>query len=85
MSSLTLSQLNFTDGTSQTTAGVSGSPGGGGGATGGSTDQIFYLNDVTVTTDYILASSKNAGTFGPVTINSGVTITVPAGSTWSIV
>jgi hypothetical protein len=57
----------------------------GGGATGGSTDQIFYLNGQTVTADYSIPSSYNAGTFGPVTVNSGVTVTVPSGSTWSIV
>jgi hypothetical protein len=59
--------------------------GSGGGATGGGTNQIFYENDLTVTTDYTITTSKNAGTFGPVTINSGVTVTVPTGSTWSIV
>lgn len=59
--------------------------GSGGGATGGGTNQIFYENDLTVTTDYTITTSKNAGTFGPVTINSGVTVTVPTGSTWSVV
>lgn len=57
----------------------------GGGATGGGTDQIFYLNGQTVTTDYSIDASQNAGTFGPVTVNSGVTVTVPSGSTWSVV
>jgi hypothetical protein len=57
----------------------------GGGATGGGTDQIFYLNGQTVTTNYSIPSGQNAGTFGPVTVNSGVTVTVPSGSTWSIV
>ena len=57
----------------------------GGGATGGGTDQIFYLNGQTVTTNYSIPSGQNAGTFGPVTVNSGVTVTIPSGSTWSIV
>jgi hypothetical protein len=57
----------------------------GGGATGGSTDQIFYLNGQTVTTSYSIPSGQNAGTFGPVTINSGAVVTVPSGSTWSVV
>lgn len=57
----------------------------GGGATGGGTDDLFYENDQTVTTDYTITASKNAGTFGPITVNSGVTVTVPSGSTWSIV
>ena len=57
----------------------------GGGATGGGTDQIFYQNGQTVTTNYSITSGQNAGTFGPITINSGVTVTVPSGSTWSII
>jgi hypothetical protein len=57
----------------------------GGGATGGGTDQIFYLNGQTVTTNYSIPAGQNAGTFGPVTVNGGATVTVPSGSTWSIV
>lgn len=56
-----------------------------GGALGGGTDQIFYENDQTVTTNYTISTNKNAMTAGPVTINSGVTVTVPTGSTWVIV
>jgi hypothetical protein len=57
----------------------------GGGATGGGTDEIFIENGQTVTSNYTITTSKNAGTFGPITVNSGVTVTVPSGSTWSIV
>jgi hypothetical protein len=57
----------------------------GGGATGGGSDQIFYENGQTVTTNYSITASKNAGSFGPITINAGVTVTVPTGSTWSVV
>jgi hypothetical protein len=53
--------------------------------TGGGVNQAFYLNDITVTTDYTIPTGKNAGTFGPVTINSGITVTIPSGSYWSIV
>jgi hypothetical protein len=59
--------------------------GGGGGASGAGGDQIFFLNDLTVTTSYAIPTGKNSGTFGPVTIDSGVTVTVPSGSVWSIV
>ena len=59
--------------------------GGGGGATGTGGDQIFFENDLTVTGTYTIPTGKNAGTFGPVTINSGVTVTVPTGSVWTIV
>ena len=57
----------------------------GGGATGGGTDQIFYLNGQTVTTNYSIPSGQNSGTFGPISVNSGATVTIPSGSTWSIV
>jgi len=57
----------------------------GGGATGGGTDQVFIQNGQTVTTDYTIATSNNAGTFGPVSIDTGITVTVPTGSVWSIV
>jgi hypothetical protein len=56
-----------------------------GGATGGGTDDIFYENSQTVTTNYTLTAGKNAMTAGPVTINSGVTVTVPAGASWVVV
>jgi hypothetical protein len=57
----------------------------GGGATGGGSDDVFIENGQTVTTNYTITSSKNAGTFGPVSINTGITVTVPTGSVWSIV
>jgi hypothetical protein len=59
--------------------------GGGGGATGTGGNQIFFLNDLAVTTSYTVPTGKNAGTFGPVTINTGQTVTVPTGSVWSVV
>lgn len=57
----------------------------GGGATGGSSDDVFYENGQTVTTNYTLSTNKNAVTAGPVTINSGVTVTVPSGASWVVV
>jgi len=57
----------------------------GAGATGGGSNRVFFENDKIVTANYTITANKNAGTFGPVTINSGVTVTVPAGSVWSIV
>ncbi len=56
-----------------------------GGAVGGGTDTVFYENSQTVTTNYTITNSKNAGSFGPITINSGVTVTVGTGETWTIV
>ena len=57
----------------------------GGGATGGSSDDIFYENGQTITTNYTLTTNKNAMTAGPVTINSSVTVTIPSGSSWVVV
>ena len=56
-----------------------------GGATGGGSDEIFYVNSQTVTQNYTLAAAKNAGTFGPITINSSVAVTIESGATWTIV
>lgn len=57
----------------------------GGGATGGGADQVFFENDQSVTTDYTIPGTKNAGTFGPITVDSGVTVTVSTGAVWTIV
>ena len=59
--------------------------GGGGGATGGGSDDVFYENGQTITTSYTLTTNKNAVTAGPVTVNSGVTVTIPSGSSWVVV
>ena len=55
------------------------------GATGGGTDNIFYENGQTVTTNYTLTTNKNAVTAGPITLNSSVTVTIPSGSSWEVV
>ena len=57
----------------------------GGGATGGGSDDVFYENGQTVTANYTLTTGKNAVSAGPITINSGVTVTVPSSQTWVIV
>jgi hypothetical protein len=56
----------------------------GGGATGGGADQIFNLNGQTVTTDYTIPTGFNASTVGPITIASGITVTIPDDSNWVI-
>ena len=56
----------------------------GGGATGAGGDQVFYENELTVTASYTLTTSRNAMSTGPITINSGVTVTVPTGQRWVI-
>ena len=57
----------------------------GAGATGGMGNYVFFENDQTVTVDYTITTGKNASSAGPVTIATGVTVTVPTDSTWVIV
>jgi hypothetical protein len=45
----------------------------------------FFLNSNTVSTSYTIPTDFNALSAGNVTINSGVTVTVPTGSRWVIV
>jgi len=54
--------------------------------TGGNSgaNKIFWENEQTVTHDYTITNNYNAGTWGPVTINSGVTVTVGDGEYWTI-
>jgi hypothetical protein len=56
----------------------------GGGATGGGSDDIFIENGQTVTTNYTITTNKNAMSTGPISINSGITVTVPSGSNWVV-
>jgi hypothetical protein len=55
------------------------------GAGGGGSDEIFWENGQNVTTNYTVTNGKNAMSAGPITINSGVTVTVGAGETWTVV
>ena len=57
----------------------------GAGAVGGGGNEIFWENDQTVTQDYTITNGKNAGSFGPIEIQSGATVTIGAGETWTIV
>lgn len=57
----------------------------GGGATGGGSDTVFFENSLIVAVDYTIPSDKNAGTFGPITVDAGITVTVTDTSVWSIV
>lgn len=57
----------------------------GGGATGGGSDQVFWENGQVVTTNYTITDGRNAMSAGPVTINSGVTVTIGSGEVWTVV
>lgn len=56
----------------------------GGGATGGGSDEVFVENGQTVTVDYTIPTTRNAMSTGPITINSGVTVTVSSDSRWVV-
>ena len=56
----------------------------GGGATGAGGDTVFSENSMIVTTSYTLTSGKSAVSVGPITINSGATVTIPSGARWVI-
>ena len=54
------------------------------GATGAGSDAVFVENELIVTTDYELSTNKSAMSVGPVTVNSGVSVTIPSGYTWVV-
>jgi hypothetical protein len=56
----------------------------GGGATGGGADEIFIENGQNVTVNYTLPATKNALSTGPITIDSGVEVTVSSGARWLV-
>jgi hypothetical protein len=56
----------------------------GGGATGNGGDQVFVENSTVVTASYQFPAGRNASSVGPITLNSGVSVTVPSGSRWVV-
>jgi len=56
----------------------------GGGATGGGGDEVFQENSLIVTTNYTITTGKNAMSVGPITINSGISVTVGADQRWVV-
>ena len=51
---------------------------------GGAADGIFYENEQNVTADYTIVATKNAMTAGPITIASGVSVTIETGGRWIV-
>jgi len=45
----------------------------------------IFVNSQTVATDYTVPSGSNAMSAGPVTVNSGITVTVSSGSVWTVI
>ena len=55
------------------------------GATGGAGNHVFFLNEKTVDTSYTIPTDRNAHSAGPITINSGVTVTIPSSSSLVVI
>jgi hypothetical protein len=49
------------------------------------TTQGLYENNATISANYTIGTGNNAVSAGPITVNSGVVVTVPSGSTWVVV
>jgi hypothetical protein len=48
------------------------------------TTKGLYENNSIISADYTITSGNNAMSSGPITVNSGVTVTVPTGSRWVV-
>jgi hypothetical protein len=64
--------------------GISGYSGYSGINGAGGTTGVFVENETIVTTNYTLTAGKNAESVGPITINPGVTVTIPNGQRWVV-
>ena len=51
---------------------------------GASAGGTIYENSDTIATNYTLTTGKNGMSVGPMTINSGITVTVPSGQRWVV-
>jgi hypothetical protein len=45
---------------------------------------VIYENSLVISSNYTLTASKNGMSVGPITINSGVAVTVPSGQRWIV-
>lgn len=52
--------------------------------TGASAAGVIWENSLVVSSNYTLTTSKNGMSVGPITINSGVVVTIPSGQRWVV-
>lgn len=64
--------LTFDDGTVQTTAAYMGA------------NNCLFENNMTITADYTITTGRSASSVGPISVDDGVTVTIPDGSRWVI-
>lgn len=57
---------------------------GGGAGSGASASGAIYENAQIISTNYTMTTGKNGESVGPITIASGVTVTIPTGSRWVV-
>ncbi len=48
-------------------------------------ENIFFNNEKEINSSYSIEASTNAMSAGPINVASGVTVTIPSGSNWTIV
>ena len=46
---------------------------------------VVLESNTVISSNYTMSTGKNGITAGPITINTGVTVTIPSGSTWTVV
>ena len=52
--------------------------------TGGLSVQGLIINSMTLTTSVVIPTGYSASAVGPITLNSGVTVSIPSGSRWLV-
>ena len=52
--------------------------------TGGSGQSVFFESSKTVDYDYTITTNFNAMSTGPISVDSGITVTIPSGSNWVV-
>ena len=57
---------------------------GGGAGSGASAGGAVYENTQTISANYTMTSGKNGESVGPITIATGITVTIPSGSRWVV-
>ena len=80
----TLSKLTVGS-TGQVLTVASGAPSWAAAASSNITSLGLYENSATIGANYTIGTGNNAMSAGPITISTGFTVTVPTGSTWTVV
>ena len=55
-----------------------------GGISGAQANGVIYENNLTITANYTLTTNKNGFSVGPITISSGVSVTILSGQRWVV-